>query len=108
MVAVDDHNRYAKNPGTDPFGKKASIYRSQKAIATDDLQFFSNGDFKMDDLYHVALMVGLAHMFVRLRSKVVLRLPFYTILWAVLKSALIRLSTTLAAKLYLVFLRAVS
>jgi hypothetical protein len=42
--AVDDHNKYAKNPGTDPFGKK----------------FFAGGDFKMDDAYHVALMVGWA------------------------------------------------
>jgi cytochrome b involved in lipid metabolism len=41
----DDHNRYAKNPGTDPFGKK----------------FFSSGDFKMDDLYHVALMTPVLH-----------------------------------------------
>ncbi|RSH92155.1 hypothetical protein EHS25_008570 [Saitozyma podzolica] len=41
----DDHNRYAKNPGTDPFGKK----------------FFAGGDFKMDDVYHVALMTPVLH-----------------------------------------------
>ncbi|WVQ98035.1 hypothetical protein IAU59_005157 [Kwoniella sp. CBS 9459] len=41
----DEHNNYAKNPGTDPFGKK----------------FFSGGDFKMDDLYHVALMTPVLH-----------------------------------------------
>ena len=41
----DDHNKYAKNPGTDPFGKK----------------FFSGGDFKMDDVYHVALMTPVLH-----------------------------------------------
>ncbi|ORY31015.1 FAD binding domain-domain-containing protein [Naematelia encephala] len=41
----DDHNRYAKNPGTDPFGKK----------------FFSGGDFRMDDVYHVALMTPVLH-----------------------------------------------
>ncbi|KAK8847389.1 hypothetical protein IAR55_005247 [Kwoniella newhampshirensis] len=41
----DDHNNYAKNPGTDPFGKK----------------FFSGGDFRMDDIYHVALMTPVLH-----------------------------------------------
>jgi succinate dehydrogenase/fumarate reductase flavoprotein subunit len=41
----DDHNKYAKNPGSDPFGKK----------------FFSGGEFKMDDLYHVALMTPVLH-----------------------------------------------
>ncbi|ORX38823.1 FAD binding domain-domain-containing protein [Kockovaella imperatae] len=41
----DDHNKYAKNPGTDPFGKK----------------FFSGGDFKMNDVYHVALMTPVLH-----------------------------------------------
>lgn len=42
--AVDDHNKWAQKPGSDPFGKK----------------FYSGGDFKMDDVYHVALMVGLS------------------------------------------------
>nr|ODN93807.1 fumarate reductase [Cryptococcus depauperatus CBS 7855] len=41
----DDHNHYAKNPGTDPFGKK----------------FFSGGDFRMDDVYHVAIMTPVLH-----------------------------------------------
>ncbi|WWD21481.1 hypothetical protein CI109_105967 [Kwoniella shandongensis] len=41
----DEHNNYAKNPGTDPFGKK----------------FFSGGDFRMDDIYHVALMTPVLH-----------------------------------------------
>ncbi|KAK1921536.1 FAD binding domain-containing protein [Papiliotrema laurentii] len=41
----DDHNRYAKEPGTDPFGKK----------------FYSGGDFRMDDVYHVALMTPVLH-----------------------------------------------
>jgi flavocytochrome c len=40
-----DHNRYSKNPGTDPFGKK----------------FFSGGDFSMDDAYNVALMTPVLH-----------------------------------------------
>lgn len=26
MNVVDDHNRYAKNPGTDPFGKKVCSF----------------------------------------------------------------------------------
>lgn len=39
---VDNHNHYAKNPGSDPFKKK----------------FFHNSEWKMDDLYHVALMVS--------------------------------------------------
>ncbi|KIR56857.1 fumarate reductase [Cryptococcus gattii Ru294] len=41
----DDHNRYAKNPGTDPFGKK----------------FFSGGDFTMSDTYHAAIMTPVLH-----------------------------------------------
>ncbi|WVQ83224.1 hypothetical protein IAT38_005363 [Cryptococcus sp. DSM 104549] len=41
----DDHNKYAKNPGTDPFGKK----------------FFSGGDFKMDDTFNVAIMTPVLH-----------------------------------------------
>ncbi|EIW71298.1 fumarate reductase [Tremella mesenterica] len=44
-ATFDNHNRYAKNPGTDPFGKK----------------FFQGGDFKMDDVYHVALMTPVLH-----------------------------------------------
>jgi hypothetical protein len=39
---VDNHNHYAKNPGTDPFKKK----------------FFHNSEWKMDDNFHVALMVS--------------------------------------------------
>lgn len=42
---VDDHNNYAKNPGTDPFGKK----------------FFSAGEWKMNDQFHVALMTPVLH-----------------------------------------------
>ncbi|TYJ51867.1 hypothetical protein B9479_007540 [Cryptococcus floricola] len=41
----DEHNKYAKNPGTDPFGKK----------------FFAGGDFSMDDTYHVAIMTPVLH-----------------------------------------------
>ncbi|RSH83425.1 uncharacterized protein EHS24_007109 [Apiotrichum porosum] len=41
----DDHNRYSKAPGTDPFGKK----------------FFSGGDFSMDDSFNVALMTPVLH-----------------------------------------------
>ncbi|KAL7418994.1 Osmotic growth protein [Cryptotrichosporon argae] len=41
----DDHNRYSKNPGTDPFGKK----------------FFHGGELKMDDFFHVALMTPVLH-----------------------------------------------
>ncbi|WWC86936.1 uncharacterized protein L201_001816 [Kwoniella dendrophila CBS 6074] len=41
----DDHNKYAKTPGSDPFGKK----------------FFSGGDFTMNDIYHVAHMTPVLH-----------------------------------------------
>lgn len=41
----DDHNKWAQKPGTDPFGKK----------------FYSGGDFKMNDIYHVALMTPVLH-----------------------------------------------
>jgi hypothetical protein len=53
-IVVDDHNRYAKNPGTDPFGKK----------------FFAGGDFKMDDVYHVALMVSRLHAIGGVRGRI--------------------------------------
>ncbi|KAI9636392.1 FAD binding domain-containing protein [Dioszegia hungarica] len=41
----DDHNKYSKNPGSDPFGKK----------------FFKGGEWKMDDQFHVALMTPVLH-----------------------------------------------
>lgn len=56
-TTVDNHNHYAKNPGTDPFKKKVSAPPIKK-VDDADQQFFHNSEFKMDDNYHVALMVS--------------------------------------------------
>jgi hypothetical protein len=71
-----------------------------------DHQFYSGGDFRMDDVYHVALMVR------DLNSTggtlLIVRLPFFTTPWVVWRSEPTPPSTTATASPSLVFSLAAS